>query len=250
MRLLTRTTRSVSVTEAGEQLATTLRPAFDDIDTRLESLSALRQKPAGTIRLTSSKHAARAILMPAIERLLKGYPDLKVEVSIDQRLVNIVEERFDAGVRLGEQVEKDMIAVRIGPDESMAVVGAPRYFKKHPAPKTPYDLTQHICINLRLASYGGLYAWEFERNGRPLNVRVDGQFTCNEADTVVDAAIVGLGLACLPDHVVTKSIKDGRLIRVPERWCPPFPGFHLYYPSRRQTSPAFKLLVEALRYRG
>lgn len=250
VRLLTRTTRSVSTTEAGEQLVATLRPAFDDIGTRLESLSALRQKPAGTIRLTSSKTAAEDILMPAVDRILKNYPEINVEISIDQRLVDIVEERFDAGVRLGEQVEKDMIAVRIGPDVSMAVVGSPTYFERHPVPKTPYDLTEHACINLRLASYGGLYAWEFERNGRPVNVRVEGQFTCNDTDIVIEAALSGLGLACLPDHVLADHVAEGRLIRVLKRWCPPFPGFHLYYPSRRQASPAFQLLVNALRYRG
>ncbi len=250
VRLLTRTTRSVSTTEAGEQLARTLRPAFDEIDTRLESLSELREKPAGTIRLTSSKNAAQQILMPAVRALLMEYPDLNIEISIEQRLVDIVDERFDAGVRLGEQVEKDMIAVRIGPDVSMAVVGSPDYFERHPVPKTPHDLTDHTCINLRLATYGGLYAWEFEKGGRPVNVRVEGQFACNDTDMVVDAAVAGLGLASLPEHVLAEHIESGKLVRVLERWCPPFPGFHLYYPSRRQSSPAFKLLVEALRYRG
>jgi DNA-binding transcriptional LysR family regulator len=247
VRLLTRTTRSVAPTEAGEQLVATLRPAFNDIQTRLDSMSALRQKPAGTIRITSSRHATETILMPAVMQLMADYPDIKVEISVDQRLTDLVAERYDAGVRLGEQVEKDMIAVKIGPELRMTVVGSPAYFAQHPKPATPHDLTQHVCINLRLPTLGGLYAWEFEKNGRPLNVRVDGQFTCNDVPMIIHAAVNGLGLACLPDDQFKDLIEEGRLVRVLEDWCPPFPGYHLYYPSRRQPSPAFVLLVEALR---
>lgn len=250
LRLLTRTTRSVAPTEAGERLLETLRPAFDDIDAKLSALSELREKPAGTIRITTSKHAAEAILWPVLEPLLRNYPDVKAELSIDQSLTNIVAERYDAGVRLGEQVEKDMIAVRIGPDLRMAVVGAPAYFAKHPIPETPHDLTQHTCINLRMPSSGGLYTWEFEKAGRELNVRVDGQLVLNYVPLLLDAAAAGLGLACVLDDSVEAYLADGRLVRVLEDWCPPFAGYHLYYPSRRQLAPAFALLVEALRYRG
>jgi DNA-binding transcriptional LysR family regulator len=250
VRLLTRTTRNVAPTEAGEQLVETLRPAFSDIQTRLDSMSALRQKPAGNIRITSSRHASETILMPAVMQLMAAHPDVKVEISVDQRFTDLVAERYDAGVRLGEQVEKDMIAVKIGPELRMTVVGSPAYFAKHPKPVTPHDLTKHVCINLRLPTLGGLYAWEFEKKGRPLNVRVDGQFTCNDVPMIVHAAVNGLGLACLPDDQFQDLIEEGRLVRVLADWCPPFPGYHLYYPSRRQSSPAFVLLVEALRYRG
>jgi DNA-binding transcriptional LysR family regulator len=250
VRLLTRTTRNVAPTEAGEQLVETLRPAFSDIQTRLDSMSALRQKPAGNIRITSSRHASETILMPAVMQLMAAHPDVKVEISVDQRFTDLVAERYDAGVRLGEQVEKDMIAVKIGPELRMTVVGSPAYFAKHPKPVTPHDLTKHVCINLRLPTLGGLYAWEFEKKGRPLNVRVDGQFTCNDVPMIVQAAVNGLGLACLPDDQFQDLIEEGRLVRVLADWCPPFPGYHLYYPSRRQSSPAFVLLVEALRYRG
>jgi DNA-binding transcriptional LysR family regulator len=248
--LLTRTTRNVVPTEAGEELARTLRPALNEIQSRLDSIAALRQKPAGTIRITSSRHATDRILMPVVTRLMADHPDLKVEISVDQKLTDLVAERFDAGVRLGEQVEKDMIAVRIGPEIRMAVVGSPAYFERHPKPGTPHDLTQHACINLRLPTLGGLYAWEFEKNGRPLNVRVEGQFTCNDVPPIVQAAVDGLGLACLPDNQFGSHIEEGRLVRVLEDWCPPFPGYHLYYPSRRQPSPVFEMLVNALRFRG
>jgi DNA-binding transcriptional LysR family regulator len=250
LRLLTRTTRSVAPTEAGERLIETLRPAFDDIDAKLSALSELREKPAGTLRLTTSKHAAEAILWPALAPLLTNYPDIKVELTIDQSLTNIVAERYDAGVRLGEQVEKDMIAVRIGPDLRMAVVGASSYFASHPAPKTPHDLTDHTCINLRLPTLGGLYAWEFEKDGRELRVRVEGQLVLNYIPLVLTAAAAGFGLACVLEDQVQGYIADGRLIRVLEDWCPPFAGYHLYYPSRRQPAAAFALLLEALRYRG
>ena len=249
VRLLTRTTRNVVPTEAGEQLAETLRPAFNDIRGRIDALSAMRQRPGGTIRITSSRHAAETILMPAVKALMVEYPEINVEVSIEQRLVDLVAERFDAGVRLGERVEKDMIAVRIGPELRMVVAGSPAYFEQHPKPVTPHDLTQHRCINLRMPTLGGLYAWEFERDGRPLNVRVEGQFVCNDVPMIIDAAIDGLGLTCLPDDHLQPLLDEGKLIPVLQDWSPPFPGYHLYYPSRRLASPAFALLVDALRYR-
>jgi DNA-binding transcriptional LysR family regulator len=250
LRLLTRTTRSVATTQAGERLIETLRPALADIDGRLAALTALREKAAGTIRITTGEQAAERILLPALTRLLPHYPDIKVELSIDYGLTDIVAERFDAGVRLGEQVAKDMIAVPISPDLRMAVVGSPAYLAAHPAPKTPQQLSDHICINLRLPTRGGLYAWEFEKGARKLNVRVDGQLVFNTAGLIVQAAVAGMGLACLPQDAVKSGIEDGRLVRVLGDWCPPFPGYHLYYPSRRQPTPAFALLVDALRYRG
>jgi DNA-binding transcriptional LysR family regulator len=249
LRLLTRTTRSVAATQAGERLIETLRPALADIDGRLTALTALREKPAGAIRITTSEHVAEAILLPALVRLLPDYPDIHVELAIEYGLTDIVAERFDAGVRLGEQVAKDMIAVPIGPEQRMAVVGAPSYFARHPAPRTPQQLSDHICINLRLPTRGGLYAWEFEKGARKLNVRVEGQLVFNTARMIIEAARAGMGLACLPQDAVKDEIESGRLLRTLGDWCPPFPGYHLYYPSRRQQSPAFALLVEALRYR-
>jgi DNA-binding transcriptional LysR family regulator len=250
LRLLTRTTRSVAPTEAGERLLRTVGPRMDEIDVELAALSALRDKPAGTIRITTGDHAAQAILWPAVARLLPDYPDIHVEIVVDYGLTDIVAERYDAGVRLGEQVAKDMIAVRIGPDLRMAVVGAPAYFKRRPAPKKPQDLTEHDCINLRLPTSGGLYAWEFEKRGRELKVRVEGRLVFNNIALRMDAVLGGFGLAYLPDDQVRSHLDDGRLIRVLEDWCPPFSGYHLYYTSRRQTTPAFALLVDALRYRA
>jgi DNA-binding transcriptional LysR family regulator len=250
LRLLARTTRSVAPTEAGERLIETLRPAFDEIDARLAALGELREKPAGTVRITTGEHAARTVLWPVLERLLPAYPDITVELSIDFGLVDIVAERFDAGVRLGEQVERDMVAVRIGPDLRMAVVGSPAYFERRPAPRTPQDLAAHACINLRLPTSGALYAWEFEKGGRELKVRVDGPLVFNHTALMVTAATAGFGLVYLPEDLVRTEIDDGRLVRVLADWCPPFPGYHLYYPSRRQLAPAFALLVEALRRRG
>jgi DNA-binding transcriptional LysR family regulator len=248
VRLLTRTTRSVAPTEAGERVMETLRPALDEIESRLDALSALRDKPAGTVRIAVSEHAAEAILWPVLARLLPDYPDIKVELFIDQAFTNIVTERFDAGVRLGESIEKDMIAVRIGPELRMAVVGSPGYFAHRGTPATPHDLAHHDCVNLRLASAGGLYVWEFEKDGRALNVRVNGQLTFNKAPMALLAAEAGLGLACVLDDQVTARVADGRLTRVLEDWCPTFAGYHLYYPSRRQQSPAFTVVAEALRY--
>jgi DNA-binding transcriptional LysR family regulator len=249
VRLLTRTTRSVAPTEAGERLVRTVGPRLEEIDAELAALTELREKPAGSIRITTGEHSAEAILWPALAKLLPRYPDIKVELIIDYGLTDIVAERYDAGVRLGEQVAKDMIAVRIGPDFRMAVVGAPSYFARRPRPKTPQELTVHDCINIRLPTYGGIYAWEFEKRGRGLKVRVDGQLLFNNTALRLKAALAGLGLAYLPDDQVEKHLADGRLIRVLADWCPPFPGYHLYYPSRRQPAPAFALLVEALRYR-
>jgi DNA-binding transcriptional LysR family regulator len=250
VRLLTRTTRSVSPTEAGERLVRTVGPRLDEIETELAALSALREKPAGTIRITAGEHAADAILWPAIARLLPDYPDIRIEIIVDYGLTDIVAERYDAGVRLGEQVARDMIAVRISPDMRMAVVGSPAYFARRPKPRTPQDLTTHNCINLRLPTYGGLYAWEFEKAGRELKVRVEGQLVFNTAALRLNAVLAGLALAYLPEDQVTAYLADGRLVRALADWCPPFPGYHLYYPSRRQATPAFSLLVDALRYRG
>ncbi len=250
VRLLARTTRSVAPTEAGERLIQTLRPALDTIETGVAALGELRDKPAGSIRITTSANAAETILWPALARLLPAYPDIKVELAIESGLTDIVTERYDAGVRLGEQVAKDMIAVRIGPDASMAVVGAPAYFAARARPMTPHDLADHACVNLRLATAGGLYAWEFEKDGRVLNVRVDGQLIFNTTRMMIAAARSGLGLAFVPEAEVAAQIADGRLVRVLSDWCPPFPGYHLYYTSRRQPSAAFAVLVEALRWRG
>jgi len=250
LRLLTRTTRSVSPTEAGERLLGSIGPRFDEIESELAALSEFREKPAGTIRITAGEHAADAILWPALEKLLPDYPDINVEIIVDYGLTDIVAERYDAGVRLGEQVAKDMIAVRIGPDMRMAVVGAPAYFERRPKPQTPADLTDHNCINLRLPTYGGVYAWEFEKEGREVKVRVEGQLVFNNAQLRLNAALSGLGLAYVPEALVRQPLSDRRLVRALEDWCAPFPGYHLYYPSRRQASPAFALLVNALRYRG
>jgi DNA-binding transcriptional LysR family regulator len=250
VRLLTRTTRSVAPTEAGERLLDTLRPALDSIGAKLASLSELREKPAGTIRITTSEHAANAVLWPALEKLLPSCPDIHVELSIDSGLTDIVTERFDAGVRLGEALAKDMIATRIGPDLRMAVVGSPAYFEKRPIPRTPQDLGEHQCINLRMLSAGGFYAWELEKGGREVRVRVEGQLAFNNVPMIVRAATAGFGLGFVLEDHVKMHLADGRLVRVLENWCPPFPGYHLYYPSRRQPSAAFALLVEALRYRA
>jgi DNA-binding transcriptional LysR family regulator len=250
LRLLTRTTRSVAPTEAGERLFRAAAPRLDEIDAELTALSELREKPAGTIRITAHDHAVRTVLWPALKKLLPDYPEIKVEIVIDYGLTDIVAERYDAGVRSGEIVAKDMVAVRIGPDMRMAVVGAPSYVAKRPRLKTPQDLTTHTCINLRLPTHGGLYAWEFEKGGRELRVRVEGQLVFNETALMLDAALAGFGLAYLPEDQVQVHLVDSRLIRVLADWCPPFPGYHLYYPSRRQPTPAFALLVDALRYRG
>lgn len=249
LRLLTRTTRSVSPTQAGERLISAIGPHFEGIDAGLEALSELRDKPSGTIRITTGEHAADTLLWPALERLLPDYPDIKVEVILDAGLVDIAAQRYDAGIRLGESLAKDMIAVRIGPEMRLVVVGALRYFAKHRTIETPQDLTEHNCINVRLPTHGGLYAWEFEKDGREIRVRVDGQLTLNGLPQILNAALAGFGLAFLPEDMVETHVAAGRLQRVLDDWCPPFPGYHLYYPSRRQPSPAFSLLVETLRFR-
>jgi DNA-binding transcriptional LysR family regulator len=250
LRLLARTTRSVSPTEAGERLVQSIGPRFEEIETELAALSELRDKPAGTIRITAGEHSANQILWPVLARLLPDYPDIKVEIIVDYGLTDIVAERCDAGIRLGEQVAKDMIAVRIGPDMRMAVVGAPSHFAQHTPPQTPQDLTAHNCINIRLPTRGGLYAWEFEKDGREVKVRVEGPLVFNNLALRLNAVLAGIGLAYLPEDQVTAHIAGGRLVRVLEDWCPPFSGYHLYYPHRRQSSPAFALLVDALRYRS
>jgi DNA-binding transcriptional LysR family regulator len=250
IRLLTRTTRSVSPTEAGERLLATVSPRLDEIEMELAALGELRDKPAGTVRITASDHAADSILLPRLAKVLLDYPDLKVEINTDYRLVDIVEQRFDAGVRLGDQVEKDMIAVRIGPDIPMAMVASPAYFNRYTPPKRPEDLINQSCINIRLPTRGGLYAWELKKGKRQVNVRVDGQMIVNGMPQLVDAALRGLGLAFTLKDRVQSYIDRGQLQSVLEEWCPTFPGYHLYYPSRRQSSPAFSVVVDALRYQS
>lgn len=249
LRLLTRTTRSVAPTEAGERLIETLRPALDDIDERLALLSELRDRSAGTVRITAGTHAARTVLWPVIDRLTTENPDINVEVNIEGGLVDIVANRYDAGVRLGERLEQDMIAVPIGPRLRMAAFGAPSYFAERGTPQTPYDLANHSCINLRLPSSGGLYTWEFEKDGRELKVRGEGQLVFNDVDLIAVAAMAGHGIAFMIEDHVLPQLADGTLVRVLEDWCEPFDGYYLYYPSRRQPSPAFSLLLDALRYR-
>jgi DNA-binding transcriptional LysR family regulator len=237
LRLLTRTTRSVAPSEAGERLVRTIGPRFDEIEAELAALNEMRDKPAGTIRITAGEHSADTIVRPALAKLLPDYPDIHVEVIVDYGLTDIVAERYDAGIRLGEQVAKD-------------IVGAPAYFKRRPKPQAPGDLTNHTCINLRLPTYGGLYPWEFQKGARELKVRVEGQVIFNNVALRKSAALDGLGLACLPEDQVDAELNDGRLVRALADWCQPFSGYHLYYPSRRQQTPAFTLLIEALRYRG
>jgi DNA-binding transcriptional LysR family regulator len=249
VRLLTRTTRSVSPTEAGEGLLRTLVPRFEEIDTELAAVRELRAKPAGTIRITATEHAIESVLMPKLAKLLRKYPDIKVEMTVDYGLRDIVAERYDAGVRSGEQVAKDMIAVRIGPDLRMAVVGAPSYFKNRPEPKKPQDLIAHNCINLRLPTHDSVYAWEFDKNGRELRVRVEGQLTFNATSQQIGAALSGLGLVYAPEGMLQPYIAKGKLRRVLGDWCQPYSGYHLFYPSRRQSSAAFSLVVDALRHR-
>ena len=250
LRLLTRTTRSVSPTEAGERLLSAVGPHFEDIQAELDALSVLRDKPSGAVRITAGLHVTETILWPKLQPLLRKYPDIKVEIIVDYGLANIVADRFDAGVRLGEQVAKDMVAVRIGPDFRFVVVAAPSYFADRPEPKAPQDLTAHNCINLRLPTYGGIYAWEFERAGREINVRVEGQLVFNSSKQILDAALAGFGVAYLPEDTVKPHLERGRLKQVLDNWCAPFPGYHLYFPSRRQSSPAMSLVIDALRHKS
>lgn len=248
IRLLTRTTRSVSPTAAGERLLNAIGNRFDEIEAELDELSALRDKPSGTVRITCGDHIQRTLLLPGLTPLLLEYPDIKVEFDINYGFRDIVADRFDAGVRLGDTIDKDMIAVPIGPPVRMAVVAAPAYFAAHPKPRSPRDLVDHNCINMRMQSGGGLYTWDFQRKDRHVNVRVDGQLIFNTSPNIVDAALAGLGIAWLPEEEFAPHIEEGRLLRVLENWCPPFPGYYLYYPNRRQPSPAFSLVVDALRY--
>jgi DNA-binding transcriptional LysR family regulator len=250
LRVLTRTTRNVSPTEAGERLLQNVGPRFVEIEAELDALSELREKPAGTIRITATDYAADAVIWPKLVKFLPKYPEIKIEIVIDYGLTDIVAERYDAGVRLGEQVAKDMIAVRIGPEMRMVVVGAPSYFGKHPMPNSPRELMSHNCINLRLPTRGGLYAWEFEKGRRQLKVHVEGQLAFNATNQMLNAALAGFGLAYVPHDLAQPHVPKGRLKWVLGDWCPPFSGYHLYYPSRRQPTPAFALVVEALRHRG
>ncbi len=248
VRLLTRTTRSVAPTEAGEKLFQSLSPHLLEIENELSALRDTRERPAGNIRLTAGEHATSAVLWPALKPFMLQYPDINIEITVDNGLTDIVDGRFDAGVRLGEQVAKDMIAVRIAPDMRMAVIGSPAYLQRYGTPQTPYELEQHRCINMRLPTLGGIYAWEFERDGQEVRVRVEGQITLNSLPQRIDAAESGLGLAYVPDDSVQQSLAEGRLVRVLEAWTPSFAGYHLYYPSRRQHTTAFALLVDALRH--
>ncbi|MCE9963692.1 LysR family transcriptional regulator [Lelliottia amnigena] len=247
VRLLTRTTRSVAPTEAGEQLLMRLTPHLLEIEQELTALRDRRDRPAGNIRLSAGEHAMSAVLWPVLKSFMAHYPDINIEVTVDNGLTDIVDGRFDAGVRLGEQIAKDMVAVRIAPDMQMAVVGSAAYFAKNGVPETPEQLEHHRCINMRLPTLGGLYAWEFTHDGREIRVRVDGQLTLNSLPQRLDAAVAGLGLAYVPEESAAAQLADGRLTRVLESWCPSFEGYHLYYPSRRQHTTAFTLLVEALR---
>jgi len=248
VRLLSRTTRSVSTTEAGETLLRSLRPALEDISSGMDAVGALRGKPSGTVRITATKHAVSTVVMPSLPRFLASHPDIRVDMIVDDNLIDIVAERIDAGIRFGDIVEKDMIAVRIGPDIRMAVVGAPSYFAAHKVPRTPRELAGHRCINYRHVRSGGLYAWDFQDKGRPLAVRVEGTLVFNNSDLTREAALAGQGLAYVYEDEVTADIKAGRLKRILEKWCPTFPGYYLYHPSRRQTPPALAALIAVLRY--
>jgi DNA-binding transcriptional LysR family regulator len=247
IRLLTRTTRSVSPTPAGDRLLQAIGNRFDEIEAELDALTELRDKPAGSVRITSGDHVLRTILLPRLLPLMHRYPDIDIEFDVSYGLRDIVADRFDAGVRLGESIDKDMIALPIGPKLRMAAVASPAYFSSHPMPKVPQDLTRHNCINIRFPTGGGLYVWEFEKRGRQLNVRVEGQATFNTSPHIVLAALDGLGVAFLPEEEFAPHLEEGRLVRVLQDWCPAFSGYHLYYPSRKQQSPAFALVIEALR---
>jgi DNA-binding transcriptional LysR family regulator len=248
LRLLTRTTRSVGLTEAGERLMETVAPAFEEIDAKIVTLTELRTRPAGTVRISTSEHAARTLLWPAVDIITREHPDVKVELNIQSGLTDIVAERYDAGVRLGERLDQDMVAVRIGPRLRMATVGSPTYFEQHGVPAAPADLTDHACINLRMAG-GSIYQWEYEKDGRELKVKADGQLVLNDVDLILKAVLSGHGIAHLIEDRVAPLVEDGSLVRILEDWCDPFDGYYLYYPSRRQPSAAFSLLLGALRYR-
>ncbi len=245
--MLTRTTRSVAPTEAGERLLNSIGPRFAEIECELNALGEMRDRPAGNIRITAGEHAVDAVLWPVLRTFLVDYPDINVEITVDNSLTDIVAGRFDAGIRLGEQVAKDMVAVRIGPDMRMVPVASPDYFTRYGRPATPQALQNHRCINMRLPTLGGLYAWEFARDGREIKVRVEGQLTFNSLRQRIDAAQLGLGIAFVPEDTVAEPLADGRLQMALDDWCPPFPGYYLYYPSRRQHTTAFALLIEVLR---
>ena len=249
IRLLTRTTRSVSPTEAGERLLQNVAPRLEEVEAELANLSDLRDKPAGLIRVTSAEHAADSVLWPRLPQFMRDYPDIKVEINVDYGMTDIVAQRYHAGVRLGDQVEKDMVAVRIGPDLRIVVVGSPSYFASRPPPKTPQDLAAHNCINLRLPTHDSFLAWEFENEGHVLRAHVQGQLAFNMGSHILRAALAGCGLAYLPEDMAEQHIASGMLVPTLQEWCEPFPGYHLYFPTRRQTSPAFRLFVDALRYR-
>jgi DNA-binding transcriptional LysR family regulator len=249
LRLLTRTTRSVSPTEAGERLLLNVGPHLDEVEAQIEGLSELRERPAGTIKITAGDHAITTLLWPKLQGLLAQYPDINIEISADAGLTDISAHGFNAGVRLGDQVAKDMISARIGPEIRFVVVGTPGYFANHAPPVVPQDLVDHVCVNLRLATFGGLYAWEFEKDGQELKVRVEGQLVFNNIFHVLDAVLEGFGLAHVPEDIAQPYLAKGRLRQVLDDWCPPWPGYHIYYPSRRQASPAFAVVLEALRER-
>jgi DNA-binding transcriptional LysR family regulator len=248
IRLLTRTTRSVAPTAAGERLWKAIGHRFDEIEAELDVLTEMRDKPAGTVRITCGEHVLRTTLLPKLTPLLRDYPDINIEFDINYGFRDIVADRFDAGVRMGDTIDKDMIAVPIGPQLRMAVAASPAYFAGHPAPKNPRDLVNHNCINQRMQTAGGLYVWDFERRGRKLNVRVNGQLIFNTSPSMVDAAVAGLGIAFLPEDEFAPHLQEGRLVQVLEDWCPPFSGYYLYYPSRRQPPPAFSIILDALRF--
>ncbi|ROR17922.1 LysR family transcriptional regulator [Comamonas sp. BIGb0124] len=248
IRLLTRTTRSVSPTVAGERLLNAIGNRFDEIDAELDELTEMRDKPAGTVRITCGEHILRTTVLSKLTPLMLEYPDIKMEFDINYGFRDIVADRFDAGVRMGDTIDKDMIAVPIGPPLRMAIAASPAYFKMHPIPKTPRDLLKHNCINMRMQTAGGLYTWDFERRGQALSVRVDGQLVFNTSPSMVDAAVAGVGIASLPEEEFAPHLENGQLVRVLEDWCPPFPGYYLYYPSRKQPSHAFSLVLEALRW--
>lgn len=250
LQLLVRTTRRVSTTEVGERLLKTLRPAFEDINTELTALGELRDKPAGTVRITTPRHAATSVLWPVLPGFLDAHPDVRVEITIDEGLTDIIESRYDAGIRFGEKVAKDMISVRVGPDIRAAVVGSPAYFANRPIPNTPQDLAGHRCINYRFATSGGLYPWEFEGDGRPFQVRVNGPLVFNDSDLILAATLAGQGVAYLFEDQIADPIAEGRLIRVLAEWCPPFPGYYLYHPSRRQIPPVLAALIHVLRVKS
>nr|WP_315425816.1 LysR family transcriptional regulator [uncultured Albidiferax sp.] len=249
VRLLTRTTRSIATTEAGERLYVSVAPRFDEIDAEIAAVEELRDKPAGTIRITSAEHAANSVLWPKLSKVLHAYPDINVELNVDYAMSDIVAMRYDAGVRIGDQVAKDMIAVRISPDMCIAVVGSPGYFATRPQPSSPHELAQHNCINLRLPTHGSFLPWDFDKDGQEIKFRVTGQWVFNSSSPIVRAALADYGLAFVPEDMVAEHIAAGRLVRVLEDWCKPYPGYHLYYPSRRQSSRALAVIVEALRHR-